>query len=268
VNVEELNELIAPGESETLEFKRTTGQRTRVMETLCGMLNGKGGSVVFGAADSGQVLGQEVSPPTLRQLQAEIARIQPTPFADVECVPLGDGGPHALVVTVPGRTSVYTFDGRAYIRIGPTTVRMAKDQYEQLLLEQNHGNRRWEKLPARKITIEDLDSAEILRTVDEAVRRDRLEDPGTREPREILMGMGLIEDDRLLNAAVVLFGKPAVFLPSYTQCLLKMARFAGTDKDEFLDNRQEHGNAFDLFIRAQRFLRDHLPVASRFEPDR
>lgn len=267
MNVEELKELIAAGESETLEFKRTTGQRSRAMETLCAMLNGKGGSVVFGVSDNGRLTGQEISPATLRQVQAELARIQPAPFADVETVPIGDGGWNALVITVPGRTGVYTFDGRAYVRQGPTTARMAKEQYERLLLEQNHGARRWEKLPASGFDLDDLDTAEILRTVDEAVRRERLEDPGSRDPRNILLGMGLIEDDRLLNAAVVLFGKPAAFLPSYTQCLLKMARFAGTDKDEFLDNRQENGNAFDLFIRAQRFLRDHLPVASRFQTD-
>lgn len=45
-----------------------------------------------------------------------------------------------------------------------------------------------------------------------------------------------------------------------------MARFRGTTKDDFLDNRQEVGNAFDLFIRAQRFIRDHLPVAGRIVP--
>ncbi|MHB9038896.1 MAG: ATP-binding protein [Armatimonadota bacterium] len=45
-----------------------------------------------------------------------------------------------------------------------------------------------------------------------------------------------------------------------------MARFRGVDKTEFIDNRLEHGNAFDLFQRAQRFFRDHLPVAGRIVP--
>lgn len=45
-----------------------------------------------------------------------------------------------------------------------------------------------------------------------------------------------------------------------------MARFRGRDKPEFIDNRQEYGNAFDLLIRGQRFLRDHLPIAGRIVP--
>jgi ATP-dependent DNA helicase RecG len=47
-----------------------------------------------------------------------------------------------------------------------------------------------------------------------------------------------------------------------------MARFRGRSKtDDFLDNRQEPGNLFDLLQRGQRFLRDHLPVAGRIVPN-
>src|SRR5581483_5740057 len=81
-----------------------------------------------------------------------------------------------------------------------------------------------------------------------------------------LTGMRLAHEGRLLNAAVVLFGKASKLLPNYPQCVLKMARFKGRDKTEFLDNRQEYGHAFDLLVRGQRFLRDHLPVAGRVVP--
>lgn len=52
------------------------------------------------------------------------------------------------------------------------------------------------------------------------------------------------------------------------QCLLRVARFRGTDKMQFLDNRQFNGNAFTLLANAERFLRDSLPIAARFEDDR
>ena len=86
---------------------------------------------------------------------------------------------------------------------------------------------------------------------------------GLRNTRDLLNGLNLVHDGRLLNAAAVLFAKANRLLPNYPQCLLKMARFRGRDKTRFLDNRQEHGNAFDLLIRGQRFLRDHLPIAGR-----
>jgi ATP-dependent DNA helicase RecG len=45
-----------------------------------------------------------------------------------------------------------------------------------------------------------------------------------------------------------------------------MARFRGTTKTDFLDQRQLTGHAFLLLREADLFLRRHLPVAGRFEP--
>jgi ATP-dependent DNA helicase RecG len=53
----ELQQLVAQGESETVEFKKTTGQRQRAAETVCGMLNAQGGFVLFGVTPDGDVRG-------------------------------------------------------------------------------------------------------------------------------------------------------------------------------------------------------------------
>lgn len=82
----------------------------------------------------------------------------------------------------------------------------------------------------RGISIGDLDTAEIVRTVEEAIRRQRLEDPGTRDPMEPLRGLGLLNGDTILNAAVVLFIKPEGILTSYPQCQLKLARWTRQDR--------------------------------------
>ena len=52
------------------------------------------------------------------------------------------------------------------------------------------------------------------------------------------------------------------------QCVLRVARFRGLDRMEFLDNRQFNGNALTLLTNAERFLRETLPIAGRFEQDR
>ena len=256
----ELNQLIAAGESETLELKKSTGQRSRAMETLCAMLNGKGGTVVFGVTPDGRVVGQQVETRTMERVHAELAKISPIPAPDIEQLALPGTDRCVLVVTVPGRTGLYTYDDRAYIRRGPMTIRMPKPLYNRLLLDAGHGTNRWERLAARDVGIEDLDAAQIVRTVEDAIRRERLNDPGTRDIAELLIGMGLLRDAQLTNAAVVLFGERRCFRGDYIQCVLKLARFQGTDKSEFLDNRQVHGNAFELFVAAQRFWMDHLPI--------
>jgi ATP-dependent DNA helicase RecG len=49
----------------------------------------------------------------------------------------------------------------------------------------------------------------------------------------------------------------------YPQCCLRLAKFKRTDKSEFLDNRHFYGNAFELLLKAERFLTESLPIAGR-----
>ena len=259
----ELDSIIASGESEGIEFKRSTGQRSSAAKAVCAMLNGRGGFVLFGVSDQGEIVGQEVSAKTIERVVNELKHIEPFTLLDPSKVVLGDNR-SAIVLCVPsGASRPYTYKGRAYVRHGPTTSPMPRLQFERLLEEGMHSTRRWELSPAQHHGLHDLEHAEVTRTVEEAIRRGRLDEPGTRDVENMLMGLGLIRDGRLLNAAVVLFGKADRMLPYYAQCVLRLARFRGTSKDSFEDNRQVYGNAFELMMEAQRFLRQHLPVAGR-----
>ena len=130
-----------------------------------------------------------------------------------------------------------------------------------------HATRRWENEPELAWTVDDLDIDQIRRTAEEAVQRNRLKEPDTREPLALLRGFGLTSGDVLLRAAVVLFGNKDRLAAEYTQCSVRAARFLGTDKSESSDNRQFHGNAIELLAKSQEFVREHLRIASRFEPD-
>ena len=266
MNLQELEEMVKSSESEKLEFKRSTGQRTEAAKTVCAMLNGAGGFLLFGVDDKGNIIGQQVSGRTQESIANEFSRIEPPAFPDIEVIAIKEGL-QAVVIHVPGGGGPYIYDGRPYIRQGATTRIMPQQRYERLLLERMHGANRWENQPAQGVTIEDLDKAEILRTVEEAIRRQRLNEPGTRDLEELLTGLNLIKNGKLLNAAVVLFGKSECFLPCYPQCTIRMARFKGKDKTEFIDNKQETGNAFELFKQAQIFFRTHLPVAGKILPN-
>lgn len=266
MNLEQLEQIVIDGESETVEFKRTTGELVGGTRTVCAMLNRRGGFVLYGVGDKGSVIGQPISAKTQEDVALHLRKIEPPAFPDCEEIPL-DTKHSVLALRVAGGGGPYTYEGRPYIRSGSTTSLMPQREYERLLLEKLHGTHRWENRPAEDMTLDDLDGGEIVRTVDEAIRRGRMDDPGTRDLRELLLGFNLTEGSHLLNAAVVLFGKADRLMPRYPQCSLRLARFRGRDKSGIMeDNRQEVGNAFALLIRAQRFLRDHLPVSGRVLP--
>lgn len=71
-----LQSLVAFGESETLEFKRSTAELRRAGESRCACLNGEGGQVLVGVGPKGQIRpGREAEtvrtkPPTLSKLDS------------------------------------------------------------------------------------------------------------------------------------------------------------------------------------------------------
>ena len=268
MTLEIITTLAAAGESETLEFKETTGTRREAAITVCAFLNQRGGHVLFGVTQNGAVAGQQVSERTIEELSAELRQIDPPAFPTVERVPVGGGRGVIVVSTAQGASRPYTYRGSAYRRVGNTTLAMSAEEYNRMLFERMHSEQRWENQPAAGWSVDDLDVAEIQRTVSEAVRRGRLEQPVGRDPSDLLRGLGLLRDGVLLRAAAVLFGSTERLEFEMPQCLLRVARFRGTDRMEFLDNRQFNGNAFTLLANAERFLRDTLPIAGRFEQDR
>lgn len=256
----------ASGESEVVEFKRTTNERREAVRTLCALLNHRGGRVLFGVEANGQVIGQQVSDHTIEEIAQEIKELDPPAFPTIDRVDIG-GGREVIVMTVTqGPVRPYSYKGQSYRRVGNTSPVMSRDEYNRMLLERLHGESRWENQPVERWTVSDLDIAEITRTIEEAIRRGRAEDPGTRDPADLLRGLGLMRADQLLRAGAVLFGRADRLAADYPQCLLRVAKFRGKDRTEFLDNRQFHGNAFDLLLRAERFLRESLPVAGRVAP--
>jgi ATP-dependent DNA helicase RecG len=266
IGLEQVEAWVRLGESETLEFKRTTGERRDAVRTLCAMLNHRGGRILFGVTEQGAITGQQVSNRTLEEVAQEIKDLDPPAFPTIDRVAVAADRELLVVSVGQGAVRPYAYKGKAYRRVGNTSAAMSRDEYNAMLLERLHGEQRWENRPADGWSVADLDASEIVRTVDEAVRRGRAEEPGTRDAEELLRGFGLLKDGVLLKAALVLFGRSERLEVELPQCLLRLGRFRGTDRTEFLDSRQFHGNAFEQITRAERFLREHLPVAGRIEP--
>ncbi|MBI4454932.1 MAG: putative DNA binding domain-containing protein [Acidobacteria bacterium] len=266
MDLNEAQKIVAAGESEAVEFKKSTAQLNRAGETLCALLNAAGGVVIFGVTSTGEIVGQQISDKTLQDVGNMVQMFEPPASIKIDRIALPGTDQELLILRArPSSESLpFTFDGRPYERNGTVTAVMPQERYERLLLNRVHSRHRWENTPAPGITIDCLDQEEILRTVRLGTESGRLPEATGTNPTEILDRLGLRLNEDLFNAALVLFGTN--FLPHYPQCQLRMARFKGTEKTEFLDNRQLNGHAFLLLEEAMLFLRRHLPVAGRIEP--
>jgi hypothetical protein len=143
----DLEALIADGESDELEFKESLRWDTREsrvnkaleavsVKTISGFLNGKGGRLLLGVKDSGEVLGLDADYRTLSQranrdgYQQHLVNLISTALGRHVCANLAitfhpvDGRDICMVTVRPASAPVYSADGeskRFFLRTGNTT---------------------------------------------------------------------------------------------------------------------------------------------------
>ena len=91
MDLRELQSIVAAGESETVEFKKSTAQLPRVGETLCAFLNGNGGRVLIGVSPDGKITGQEVADKTQQEIARMLDRFEPPAPVESRVVALPGG---------------------------------------------------------------------------------------------------------------------------------------------------------------------------------
>lgn len=204
---DEIAALALGGESETVEFKETTGQRNEAARTLSAMLNGHGGVVLFGVRSNGNVVGQQVADKTLEDVTAACRVIHPMypPSIERVAVPKGDGR-EVLAVTVPsGNSKPYAYKGNYYVRSGAATVDMPDEVQLSLVLERAHGFDRWELAPSAR-DLGAIDAAEVTAFRDDAIANNRAPFESGSDVPDVLRALGLTDESGEPNrAAVALF---------------------------------------------------------------
>ena len=247
-----------------VEFKETTGQLDRDMETLCGMLNGTGGIVIFGIKNSGKIIGQEIGDKTTRMIGEALRRFEPSVEIQQKYIKLKDSEKQLIVFEAEGNNPdrPYSYDGRPYQRHDSVTSVMPHDKYSRMIMNRGGLKYKWDALPNENLKFDDLDESRIHWAIRQALELGRLKEGAyTRDPIAILEKFKVLKKG-VYNNAAVLFGKDFFY---YHNCIIRLARFRGIDKREFIDNQQIEGNIFDLLNEVTPFFLKHLSVTSRME---
>ena len=256
-----IKQLVSGNESADVEFKETTGQLNRGMETLCGMINGQGGTVVFGVSNKGKIIGQEIGDKTTRAIGEAINKFDPAIDIQPEYIPIDNSDKFVIIFRADGQETdkPYMWDGKPYRRHDSVTSVMPREKFIRLH-ELQHGLKyKWENDINRNLTIDDLNEQLIHNVIHSAVRRGRLSSDALNDNvTTALKRLNLIKDGNICNSAAVLFGK---YFTDYPQCKLRLARFRGTTKRDFIDNQQQEGNIFQLVDAAMAFFFKHLNLS-------
>ena len=266
MTIEDIKAIIQGGETRTLEVKKTTGELKDGFRSVCAFLNTAGGWLFFGIVPTTlKILGQEVTDNTRKEIAREIAKLKPQIDQPVEYIDVPNRqGCQVIAIHLdsPSFWDVpYTYDHKPYMRIESSTVVMPRDIFGDRLLRCKYNRHKWEDQICEGITIADLEEQRIRGGVRLGVERGRMPESSLMESTEsLLQKLKLTTEGGIKNAAAALFLRDTSQFPQF---LLRMARFRGNDKKEFIDNQRAYGNFFTLLDAGMAFFFKHLSISGK-----
>lgn len=243
-------------ETEQVEFKKSTGELKEGVISIASILNKHGsGDLYFGVKNNGDVIGQEISDKTMREIsQAIRAGIKPAIYPVIE--KLRYDGNDVVHVRFEGKSRPYLAYGIPRIRIADEDTVMDQELYNALLRERESHSSSWESLPS-KYHVADIDKT----VFDAYLRKARQVGRITLDNDDaayVLTKLGLADGDTLLNAGAALFVDCGINE-------LQMARFASDERLTFNDIKRYTGSIFDLADKAVMYVADAMDWRVEFD---
>jgi len=243
-------------ESETLELKKSTSELKDAIISIASILNKhQKGEMYFGIKNDGTVVGQDVSEQTIRDVSKTISdNIEPKIYPKINEIKLN--GVDCIHIEFQGNSTPYYAYGRAYMRVGEEDRQLSARELENLILRKNKDKLRWDTEICKEAKIADIGSKKL---------KEFLKISGLKYDtvKNSLKKLNLISDGKLLNAAVILFGrKPQSFFPN---AKLRCAVFGTTDTSFTIDMKDYEGDLFYLIERAEEYILKNIHIGMRLE---
>ncbi len=274
--IEKIKALIAQGEGLKVEFKEARHTLpTTIYETVCSFLNTKGGDILLGVTDDGEITGvnfrsvfgiqqmfssgvnnsQFINPPFCLQLN---------PYTVDDKV--------VLHVFVPESSQVHRYKDRIYLRRHDTDLNITNNQEEVRRLYNQKSSSYSENKIFKAVTMDDLrenlfDEVRKIVTIKNANHSWISMDNMT-----MLRSIGLYQkdlntgDEGFTLACILLFGKDEIIhraVPAFKIDLLKRVE----NKDRYDDRDVFTTNLLESYKRAMSFIEKHLPSPFYLEKD-
>jgi len=248
MKIEELKSLIHKGENKTLEFKERF--KDEILKTISAFANSSGGTLLVGVKDNGEICGITLKDKAYQDIISKVLnRTGITP--EFEKVEVDDGV--VLAITVKKSQIPIAFDGRYYKRVGNTTRVMNFDELKQFF----QRDLRFERLNDRDFSFEEIDSETVYRFITRANNNGRLTVLNKNSAiEEIFSQLSLMENGRINNAAMLLFGKnPQRYFDTARVRILHLK-----DNITIIGDKWASGNLFNQYFDTEEAIKSYINV--------
>lgn len=244
-------------ENEVIEFKKTTGELKEGIISIASILNKhQNGKLYFGIKDNGDIIGQDVSSKTIREVSKSISEnIEPKIYPIVNKIKLDDK--ECILVEFEGDDIPYLAFGRAYMRVGDEDRQLSMKEIRNIILKDENETGKWEN-KVSDYTTKDIDEELLKEFIEKGIKAKRINFPYTNK-EQILKKLSLVnKNNELLNAGYILFAKEV-------KLEMQMAIFATETKLTFLDIDQVFGNIFELIEIGEGYIRKNIKWPVNFK---
>lgn len=212
-------------ENQCTEWKESW--RDEYLKWICGFANAKGGKLIVGKRDNGEVIGVE----GLKKLLEDIPNKIQTHLGIICDVNIIEENDKELIeIDVKPYDIAISYQGKYHYRSGSTKQELKGKALNDFLLKKS--GKTWDDVIETRATIDDIDPKAIEAFTNAAVISKRMPFIENETSIEtILDNLMLKENGQLKRAAVLLFSKnPCKF---FINAYVKIGRFGSTD-DELL----------------------------------
>lgn len=242
-------------ETEQIEFKKSTGEMKEAVISIAAILNKHGkGDLYFGVKNNGDVIGQEISDKTTREVSQAIgSHLRPVIYPEI--MKETYGGKTVVHVKFEGHMQPYSAFNIPRIRVADEDLVMSQQVYAELIRKRDDFRESWE----RKISeyhVADVDMEVFSRYLKRAKEVGRIVFEN-EAPQIVLEKLGLTNGDHLLNAGAALFVNCGIND-------LQMAKFATNERITFTDIRRHTGSILGLIEIAMQYLIDAMDWRAEF----
>jgi len=264
MDADEVRQLIAQGEGNTVEFKESLPTPSDLAKEMVAFANTDGGWLLIGVADRGEIRGVTFADREA-QVVLNVARNNCVPHLQprTETIDL-DGKMIAVIQVERGRQKPYQANERIYVRIGAST-RVAT-QVELLSMLQESGLLSYDQLPVLNATLDDLDLDKARAYLSRQTDPAQLAAKG--EVLDLLVHLKAVvryEERRIPSiGGLLLFGKDPQ--RELTHSELRAAHFQGRDVvGPILDKHDCRGTLPEVIDQATEFVRRNRRIVPHME---
>jgi ATP-dependent DNA helicase RecG len=236
-------------ESETVEFKKSTGEHNEAIISISAILNKhQKGELYFGIKPNGDPVRNSISEKTLRDISQEISnKIEPKIYPVVEIIKIKST--EVIKISFEGHQTPYSAGGRYYIRVADEDKQMSSEELQRFII--SNKDHRWDKSINLTAKISDIDTNKVKAFCGIA-------DIKYTNVKDILESLSLITKNRLTNATVILFGRnPQTFLKN---TFISCAVFATDRTTTVLDQKIFEGDIFSLLGEAEKYILQNIHI--------